>query len=597
MKINRFFFFAVATALLAGAVASCKGNIDPEQGDNNSSVPKTTALDPQVVKLTESALNGTTIQSATTVAGVITDKKTGKGIPGVAVTDGYSFVKTDANGVYQMKTDALCRKVYYTIPAAYKVNLDSKDHLPCFFSPGDMRDYLKSDGKCRVDFVLDPLDAIENNFTLCMIGDPQCSESSESSRYKNETISDIKKTAGLGTYPNIYAITLGDITHDCTNMWPAMKATMSNVKVGSQYIPFFNCIGNHVHNSLESDTSDNLDDDYRATQRFTDVFGPTDYSFDRGKMHIIVMDDIIVSSRSSSSQENKYTWNYDSAGGFTAKQWAWLQQDIANVEDKANKVCIVCCHIQFRGSGTNYKGSLMNAMKQFGEAHIMIGHTHYPQNYIQNSYKCVGGQAIYEHIHGAACGAWWAANSNVTGAPNGYSLYSVSGGSIKDWVAKGAKNDFDYQLRVYNGNQTYTGTKGYRYNWYNTSNKGGSSSINAKGYPKTQGCFVAEVWDDDFENWSVEFWQNGKKVGDFTHIPNGNCCNIALTSFWFNEKSKNTDTWTNTTCSHYWYYQPASAMPNKEENWEVRAVQKIPTNPSMTHTYTCSKLTTDYSEF
>ena len=57
----------------------------------------------------------------------------------------------------------------------------------------------------------------------------------------------------------------------------------------------------------------------------------------------------------------------------------------------------------------------------------------------------------------------------MDGAPNGYSLYEIEGDHMKNWVAKSTGLPADYQMRVYNGNQTYTGVEGYIYNWYKDS--------------------------------------------------------------------------------------------------------------------------------
>ena len=107
---------------------------------------------------------------------------------------------------------------------------------------------------------------------------------------------------------------------------------------------------------------------------------------------------------------------------------------------------------------------------------------------------------------------------------------------------------------------------------------------------------MAEIWNDDYANWKVEFWQNGAKVGDFTRAADGNICNIPCVSYWYNEGGKTTDTYVNKTASHFWYYKPASGVPSSEKNWEVRATQTIATS-GQTNTYTANKLTTDYSTF
>lgn len=555
---------------------------------------------PDIPELTESSINGTSILASSNTAGLVTNASTGAGIPGVAVSDGYSVVVTDANGVYQMTRDSRSRKIYYTTPSAYKISLDETSHLPSFYTSG----ILIPGVRYRADFSLEPLDAPETEFTLFMIGDPQCYQTSESSRYTNETIKDIKAQAA--NYPNVYCMTLGDITFDSTNMWDTMAGTMSNVQqAGGRYIPFFQTIGNHDHNSLVPDTGDDAADDYNAVLEFVNHFGPTDYSFDRGDAHIISMDDVVAQSLSSSSKPNGLTWKY--AAGFSDDQYEWFKQDLASVTDKGNKVGMLCLHIPFRGGAsdgssatvnkTRHYADFLKLMKQFKEFHIMIGHTHYQQNYLHTGYVCAGGSYIYEHIHGAACGAWWASDCNVTGGPNGYSIYTVSGPNVTNWVMKGSNRPDDYQMRVYDGNFIYTGT--YQdFNWYSSyTDLRGVTGMNVNGFAEAKGAFVVEVFNDDSKNWKLEFWQNGAKVGNFTRKADKGYHNVPVCSYWINKKGKKTTSWTSSTASHYWYYKPASGDPSAETNWEVRAIQTIPTNTSQKNTYTSSTLIKDYSGF
>ncbi len=62
-------------------------------------------------------IGGTRIEKGNDLAGVITDSSSGKGIPGVAVSDGYNYTVTDRNGVYQMKAHPRSRTVSYTTPS------------------------------------------------------------------------------------------------------------------------------------------------------------------------------------------------------------------------------------------------------------------------------------------------------------------------------------------------------------------------------------------------------------------------------------------------------------------------------------------------
>ena len=583
MKAFRFFsVFAVCVALSV----SCKEKEGPDNPGGGG----------QGEEQQVDVINGTKIEEGITACGLISDAATGQGIPGVPVTDGYSYVVTDANGVYQIKANRYTRSIYMSVPSEYKIPLDPKNHLPLFYS----NNYEK--GKVnRNDFKLES-QPVENNFTLVMIGDPQCQTTAQIDRYKTETvpsmISTLNQGHAEGRYPNAYGMTLGDITFDSTNLWEGMKGTMSDLKLmDGSYFPIFQCIGNHDHNSLEQSS------DYEATGKFVEYFGPTDYSFNRGQAHIIAMDDIICSKVKSNSSPNRYTWDY--SAGLSAAQYRWLQDDLNHVDKKSEKVVILCMHIPMRGGASSGGSSvnkdafykeILDLLKQFKEAHIMIGHTHYPQNYIHSGFVCRGGQPIYEHVHGAACGGWWSCNSNVTGAPNGYSVYEVEGNTVKNWIALGSKTTADYQMRVYDGNQIYNGSKGYAFSWYNTANKCGSDSFSAQGNANLKNAFVAEVWNDDDRNWKVEMWQNGAKIGDFKRLSNGSCCNIAISSYFFNELGKTTDTWVNKTASHYWYYVSASGKPDQEKNWEVRAYQTIPASGEV-NTYACANLTTDYSQF
>ena len=234
-------------------------------------------------------------------------------------------------------------------------------------------------------------------------------------------------------------------------------------------------------------------------------------------------------------------------------------------------------------------------MTEFHSAELMCGHSHYPACYIHKDFVCKGGRPVMEHIHQAACGGWWNCHSSVTGGPNGYTIYSIKDADVVDWINKGTGRDKDYQVRVYDGNQVYSGSKLYKYSWFADA-AGGTSSIPAYGNSALEGCFVAEVWDDDDTWWTVEMYQGGVKVGDFVRAEDGTTSNMALASYAFNELGKNSASWTDRTHSHYWYYKPASGIPASEKDWEVVVTHTIP-GSGIKHVFRRSTLTTDYSEF
>ena len=548
-------------------------------------------------------INGTELIDGMNAVGLVKDASTGKGIPGVPVTDGYHFTTTDENGVYQMELNDLARLVYITVPAAYKIPLDER-HAPAFYSTGKLD--LKAVN--RNDFTLEMLSEPENEFTLVMIGDPQCQTSKGVKYFSQEfktypgTIPDIKATIneGLasGEYKNVYAMTLGDIVFDSNGTWDPMRDAMSNVEISSGWLPFFQCIGNHDHDAT-------VDTDYKAVQQFMDRFGPTDYSFDRGNAHIVVMDNVVALQTASASYPNGKTWGF--GAGYWPEQWEWLKQDLDLVKDKENKIMIFCSHIPFRNSanymiGANvvpqpewHKDDILNEMAKFNSAELMIGHSHYSACYIHKDFVCKSGRPVMEHIHQAACGGWWNCNSSVTGAPNGYTIYNIKDGNVVNWTNEGTGRSKDYQFRVYDGNQIFTGALNIDLNWYTTGTFG-SGAIPAFGNELMKGSFVAEVWDDDDTWWTVEMYQNGVKIGDFTRVADGTTSNMALAAYAFNVLKKNSVSWTDATQSHYWYFKPASEKPSEEKNWEVVVTHTIP-GSGLKRVFRRNDLTTDYSEF
>ena len=326
------------------------------------------------------AIEGTLIEAGNNIVGCIKDKSTGKGISGIAVSDGYSLVSTDANGVYQFKATQdyvsnpkrVTRYVYFTVPSGYEVPTDNG--IPAFY---EQILSIPIQGRIRNDWSLSPLLKQETDWTLVAIGDPQCGTSSEVNRYINETVADMKEY--LGQYPNPYGVVLGDIVHDSNNVWPLMKNSMSGVMIGGRAMPFFQVLGNHDHNAL-------VDNAYDAAQLFVDTFGPIDYSFDRGLAHVVCFDNIIVRNREQNSgKANGMTWHqYDL--GMTDDQMEWLKKDISNVKDKGEKLLILCMHAPLY-SVTKHATDIKNYAKQFKNIHVVSGHTHFGRNYI-HTFAC-----------------------------------------------------------------------------------------------------------------------------------------------------------------------------------------------------------------
>lgn len=153
---------------------------------------------------------------------------------------------------------------------------------------------------------------------------------------------------------------------------------------------------------------------------------------------------------------------------------------------------------------------MLELLSEYAEAHLMIGHTHYNQNYIHS----VNGKTIYEHIQGAACGAFWHASFNGDGTPNGYAVYDIEGAHIADWRFKATGRDEGFQMRVYRGNQTF---------YHDKQNKGGlDATMKDKYGPYNYGLgaddILVNVWNIEHDgSWTVTLYQRGENIGQMTN--------------------------------------------------------------------------------
>ena len=407
---------------------------------------------------------------------------------GVSISDGYSVVQTAADGTYKIYPHKDCWYIFYSVPEDCKVETNSYGQ-PCFFTK-----YSKS--QTTYNFTLNKLPGgKETNFTLFCLADPQCKDNRETDnkgrkhgdRFKNESVPAIKGHAATKTVP-CYATTLGDVVYSegSRNNEAFMSTMRGYMHVDKIGMPVFQVMGNHdytyfhTNKPIEADATSSTYN-IKAQRAFETTFGPINYSWNRGDVHIIGM-------RTMQWSKND-TWSAYSTA-FTKEQVEWLRQDLAVVPK--DKMVILCVHIPISTSSDANIKSAIAMLKQYKEAHIMSGHTHYMRN-IQSS-------GLYEHVHAAVCGQWWWSNMNADGVPNGYGVYDIEGNTIKNWYYMGVNNgmnDRNYQMRLYRGD-----IKG------GTPTKSFNSQLG-------HGVLLANVFNCD-SSWKIDVYEDGTKTGQMS---------------------------------------------------------------------------------
>ena len=444
------------------------------------------------------------------IYGYTYDKASGKPIAGVAISDGYTVVATDASGFYSMKPSTDTWHIYYSVPANCKVK--TFQHGPKFYER-----YKKDIKEYSFELELLPDGKPEAKFALLTFADPQVSNTTGLNRFKGEAIPAIKAFVKASDIP-CYGITLGDVIStstsdadlettrgDATQYMEKMREAMRPSTVG---FPIFQVMGNHDCNYfgrpnplIPDETSSTTQ--LKAQREFESTFGPINYSFNRGDIHIIGMRDIWY--------KNDYSTR-DYATGFTQVQYEWLKQDLALVPK--DKMVVLCVHIPLFGSVSksgesgHYVKEVHELLNQYKEAHIISGHTHYQRNYIHTTYN------IYEHNMGTVCGTWWASNVCGDGTPNGWGVFVGEGNTFTDWYYMGyheGMNTRNDQMRLYRGS-AITGAE----------RQPSAKNPNGTGYYSfnfNDNVILANVFNAD-KNWTIEVYEDGVKTGNMKQITN-----------------------------------------------------------------------------
>ncbi len=372
---------------------------------------------------------------------------------GVSVSDGFNTTLTDKDGYYTIPTCSDTWYIYFSYPSNAKITKDVNGS-PAFFQK-------YNSAQVTYDWTLEK-QAVENEFALFAMADPQAhyakrnpQTEADVERFRKEAVPGINNEILRQSVP-VYGITLGDIVYsEGSRNSNSGMATMRKY-FGQVNMPVFQVFGNHdftyfygTSNPLKTDaTSSDLN--LKAQRAFETVFGPINYSFNRGNVHIVAMKDVYFNSTTSAAE-------YD--GGFSDAQLQWLKDDLASVP-KTMKV-ILCVHIPMLSSSSGKNVSaVMNLVKQYKDACVFSGHTHY-----KRGYSNVLSTGMYEHVHAAVCGMWWWSRFSGDGCPNGYTIYNLKDTKFTDEYFVGYNeymNDRNTcQMRLYRGGLKYGGPNVY----------------------------------------------------------------------------------------------------------------------------------------
>lgn len=349
----------------------------------------------------------------------------GKPKAGVAVTDGRSVVRTDKNGRYTLLADAARPFVYLSLPRGCELPRNPGQATARFYEP-----ITKEKDTQQVNWALQPAKLDDDKHGFLVFADPQPRDAEDMAKFHNETIQDAGGFSQAYSTLPLFAVGCGDIMWDDLSLLPAYERALADLD-----LPAFSVVGNHDLDMQGVRT------DGASTRTFERFFGPTYYSFDRGEVHYVVLDNVFWYGKTDVGAYMGYVDD---------QQLDWLRQDLAAVP--TGSTVIVFTHIPIYTklpelSGEEADGSILTVNRALlydiltpYKTHFINGHMHWTEH-------LTDGGATH-HTCGAACGAWWTGPICYDGTPNGYGLYEVSGSSFT-WLYKSTGLPAEKQFELY----------------------------------------------------------------------------------------------------------------------------------------------------
>lgn len=416
----------------------------------------------------------------------------GVGVPGVVVSDGVEVTTTDENGTYYLKSKEEYHVVFMSVPSGYEAV--SEGVLPKFHKVVDGN----STSVERADW--DLVKVNNEDHIMYVLGDMHLANRTSDLLQFDGFMDDLNKQVYYNDSKRQYALTLGDMTWDL--YWYSngydLLSYVQTINQGLEGLQVFHTIGNHDHDM-------NSVGDLTTVEVYKKAVAPNFYSFNIGKVHYIVLDDILCTNDGSGSR------TYHSS--LTDDQLNWLRKDLSYVDK--SKTLVITMHAQMYREGGSPAIGLCSELEEIVkgyQVHVMTAHTHQIYN---NDYTASKG--IYHHNSGAICATWWWTGHYTPGlgvcpdgSPAGYYMYEMNGSKVK-WRFKPTGRDFSYMFRTYDRNVTSLTAANFAPN----ADAGHAPAFEESAYdwlyPRTDNYVYINVFDYD-PSWKIVVKENGNTL-------------------------------------------------------------------------------------
>lgn len=225
---------------------------------------------------------------------------------------------------------------------------------------------------------------LSSTFILRVIGDLQVADMQEVEYASRSLFPELLVPSETPTY-NLF---MGDQVNTDLSLLPVVSQLLHQLPD-----PCYTVAGNHDRDLTGPATPQ--DSTYRS------VFGSPYYSFDRGNVHFMVLNNVFPQGKRGYR------------GRVTDEQLDWLRTDVA-AQPRARQL-VLAMHIP--AALTSNADSLFQVFEQHKAKHLLVlsGHLHQVMRQVQTR---PSGLTVQEVSVGAACGSWWTGEKDHFGVPS-----------------------------------------------------------------------------------------------------------------------------------------------------------------------------------
>lgn len=445
----------------------------------------------------------------------------GQPVEGVAVSDGYTIVKTNKKGLYNLVSEKKNGYVFITIPSGYEALTAGNDVVPQFWAE------LTADTQTaeRHDFALKAVD--NSRHVIVAAADIHISNHHNDLKSFRDVFvpklkAEIEKYRAEGI--PVYTMCLGDSSHDI--YWydymsdiGYFRKTLAEIGYPTQ---FFNTMGNHDNDGA---TPYGENTDFEATAKYRKVFGPTYYSINIGQCHYVMLDNICYINKPGGKKATGIVGSRNYKVDLSSEQLSWLKKDLESVTDKSTPI-IICAHSPMFQHKNGMNGTIVSRLsdeaatelklllKDFQTVHILGGHTHRNRvTYGKSDASQPDIANITDHNIVAVSGSLWYSSGfggpmlGSLGEPAGCKIFTIDNKNI-EWYFNPSQFSSQTQFRCFDMNTVR--------DYFKTN---GEVRVFLDHFPKrtdystleTDNAVMIHVWDWA-DGWKIKVTEEGKEL-------------------------------------------------------------------------------------